>query len=104
MGECCYRISGASKWAELAHLRGTAAALLCVEPTRPDPHARWCGEGERKRAPLPDLFGFHSIKGFADHVPVHVGKSNGDPSTHLRCECIFHVPVSRVPVSTMSPT
>ena len=24
---------------ELAHLRGTAAALLCVEPTRPDPHA-----------------------------------------------------------------
>ena len=26
-------------WAELAHLRGTAAALLCVEPTRPDPHA-----------------------------------------------------------------
>ena len=27
-------------WAELAHLRGTAAGLLCVEPTRPDPHAR----------------------------------------------------------------
>jgi hypothetical protein len=26
-------------WAELAHLRGTAAAILCVEPTRPDPHA-----------------------------------------------------------------
>jgi hypothetical protein len=26
-------------WAELAHLRGNAAALLCVEPTRPDPHA-----------------------------------------------------------------
>ena len=28
---------------ELAHLRGTAASLLCVEPTRPEPHARWCG-------------------------------------------------------------
>ncbi len=24
---------------KLAHLRGTAAALQCVEPTRPDPHA-----------------------------------------------------------------
>ena len=42
-------------WAELAHLRGTAAALLCVEPTRPDPHARWCGKGARKRASLPDF-------------------------------------------------
>ncbi|MFN5918553.1 MAG: hypothetical protein ACK41S_11145 [Planctomycetota bacterium] len=42
-------------WAELAHLRGTAAALLCVEPTRPDPHARWCREGARKRASLPDF-------------------------------------------------
>jgi hypothetical protein len=39
---------------ELAHLRGTAAGLLCVEPTRPDPHNRWCGEGARKRASLPD--------------------------------------------------
>ena len=34
---------------------GTAAALLCVEPTRPDPHARWSGEGARKRASLPDF-------------------------------------------------
>jgi hypothetical protein len=41
-------------WAELAYLRGTAAAHLCVEPTRPDPHARWCGEGARQRASLPD--------------------------------------------------
>jgi hypothetical protein len=40
---------------KLAHLRGTAAVLLCVEPTRPDPHARWCGEGARQRASLPDL-------------------------------------------------
>jgi len=40
---------------ELAHLRRTAAALLCVEPTRPDPHARWSGEGARRRASLPDL-------------------------------------------------
>jgi hypothetical protein len=32
-------------WAELAHLRRTAAVLLCVESTRPDPLARWCGEG-----------------------------------------------------------
>jgi hypothetical protein len=40
---------------EIAHLRGTAAALLCVEPTRPDPHARWCGEGARQRASLPDF-------------------------------------------------
>jgi hypothetical protein len=40
---------------ELAHLRGTAAALLCVEPTRPDPHARWFGEGARQRASLPDF-------------------------------------------------
>lgn len=39
---------------ELAQLRRTAAALLCVEPTRPDPHARWCGEGARQRASLPD--------------------------------------------------
>ena len=45
-------------WAELAHLRGTAAALLCVEPTRPDPHARWCGEGARQRASLPDFVRF----------------------------------------------
>ncbi len=42
-------------WAELAYLRRTAAALLCVEPTRPDPHARWCGKGARKRASLPDF-------------------------------------------------
>ncbi len=42
-------------WAELAHLRGTAAALLCVEPIRPDPLARWCGEGARQRAGLPDF-------------------------------------------------
>jgi hypothetical protein len=42
-------------WAERAHLRGTAAALLCVEPTRPDPPARWCGEGARQRASLPDF-------------------------------------------------
>ena len=45
-------------WAELAQLRGTAAALLCVEPTRPDPHARWCGEGARKRASLADFWLF----------------------------------------------
>ena len=43
---------------ELANLRGTAAGLLCVEPTRPDPHAGWCGEGARQRARLPDLSGF----------------------------------------------
>ena len=49
-GECWCR--GAN---ELANLRGTAAGLLCVEPTRPDPHARWCGEGARQRASLPDL-------------------------------------------------
>jgi hypothetical protein len=42
-------------WAELAHLRGTAAALLCIEPTRPAPHARWCGEGARQRAGLSDI-------------------------------------------------
>ncbi len=42
-------------WAGLAHLRGTAAALLCVEPTRPNPPARWCREGARKRASLPDF-------------------------------------------------
>jgi hypothetical protein len=42
-------------WAETAHLRGTAAALLCVEPTRPEPHARWCGEGARQRASLSDF-------------------------------------------------
>ena len=51
-------------WAELAHLRGTAAGLLCVEPTRPDPHARWCGEGARKRASLPD---FVSLFGSTQH-------------------------------------
>ena len=47
-------------WAELAHLRGTAAALLCVEPTRPDRHARWCEEGARKQVALLDygLCGF----------------------------------------------
>ena len=38
---------------ELAYLRGTAAALLCVEPTRPDPHARWCGEGAGNGHPYP---------------------------------------------------
>jgi hypothetical protein len=42
-------------WAKLAHLRGTATALLCVESTRPAPHARWCGDGARKRVSLPDL-------------------------------------------------
>ena len=40
---------------KLAHIPRAAAAHLCVEPTRPDPHARWCGEGARKRASLPDL-------------------------------------------------
>ena len=40
---------------KLAQLRGTAAPLLCVEPTRPDPHARLCGKGARQRASLPDL-------------------------------------------------
>ena len=40
-------------WAETAHLRGTAASLLCVEPTRPDPHARWCGERGWKGHPYP---------------------------------------------------
>jgi hypothetical protein len=45
-------------WGELAHLRGTAAAHLCVEPTRPDPHARWCGEGARQLAGLPDFVDF----------------------------------------------
>jgi len=40
---------------KLAHLPGTAAALLGVESTRPDPHARWCGEDARKRASLPDF-------------------------------------------------
>jgi hypothetical protein len=42
-------------WTELAHLRGTAAALLCIEPTRPDPHAWWCEEGARNRVSLPDF-------------------------------------------------
>jgi hypothetical protein len=42
-------------WAELAHLRRTATALLCVEPTRPDLSARWFREGARIRAPLPDF-------------------------------------------------
>ena len=55
-------------WAELAHLRGTAAALLCVEPTRPDPHARWCGEGARQRASLPDFVSLRFAKSFADFV------------------------------------
>ncbi len=42
-------------WAELAHIHGTAAGLLCVEATRPDQHAWWRREGTRKRASLPDL-------------------------------------------------
>ncbi len=40
---------------ELAHLRGTTAGLLCVELTRPDPHARSCGERARQRIGLPDF-------------------------------------------------
>ena len=28
--------------------------LLFAEPPSADPHARWCGEGARQRAPLPD--------------------------------------------------
>ena len=48
-------------WVELAHLRGTAAILLCVEPTRPDPHARWCEEGARQRASLPDFWLFQHL-------------------------------------------
>ena len=59
LGEgCCRRAN------ELAHLCGTAAALLCVEPTRPDPHARWCGEGVRQRASLTDLFALIHHKRF----------------------------------------
>jgi len=30
-------------------------AQLEVEPPSADPHARWCGEGARKRACLPDF-------------------------------------------------
>ncbi len=50
---------------------GTAAALVCVEPMRPDPHARWCREGARKRASLPDL------------GPFTVSVSNGVSTTGL---------------------
>ena len=58
---------------ELAHLRGTAASLLCVEPTRPEPHARWCGEGARKRAGLPDFPGLFRPPG-VNVAPVFQGE------------------------------
>ena len=47
---------------ELAHLCGTAAALLCADPTRPDPHARWCGEGARQWASLPDFVDLFALR------------------------------------------
>jgi hypothetical protein len=55
---------------ELARLRGTAAGPLCVELTRPDPHARWCGEGARQRASLPD---FVPLLSLAIHARTAVG-------------------------------
>jgi len=45
--------------------------LNFVEPPSADPHARWCGEGARQRASLPDFvfsFGLRNLKyASADH-------------------------------------
>ncbi len=39
----------------VAAAEGRTNLLIFVEPPSADPHARWCGEGARQRASLPDL-------------------------------------------------
>ncbi len=50
--------------------------LHFIEPPDADPHVRWCGEGHRKRWPLPDylLFDaevFNEASGWHDFLRVN---------------------------------
>ena len=49
------RASISQPWACLRKGTQERSLLLFAEPPSADPHARWCGEGARQRAPLPDL-------------------------------------------------
>jgi hypothetical protein len=65
-----------------AAAEGRTNLLIFVEPPSADPHARWCGEGARQRAGLPDFvrtLTFSSFRGFARDFPFR-------SETDVKCE------------------
>jgi hypothetical protein len=57
----------------VAAAEGRTNLLIFVEPPSADPHARWCGEGARQRASLPDFW----------HCLSFVGDSQAIESTEM---------------------